>query len=163
MFWKKKNLKKKKSPTPLSSHLLSLSSFSRPKPDLALLTQELFPKVFIKFPLQALDGGGEYEFSKAPLVSPEPKSAGRPWSLCRWDCWKPSLQLYRSGAHSVGGVVPTLGAGWVWLLCGGSLSLQEGCAATRWQWYHPRGKTQATSEGLWVYTLAPGPPWWPRR
>ena len=67
----------------------------------------------------------EYEFSKAPLVSPEPKSAGRPWSLCRWDCWKPSLQLYRSGAHSVGSVVPTLGAGWLWLLCGGSLSYRK--------------------------------------
>ena len=62
---KKKNLKKN-SPTPQISRPLSLSSFfSRPKPDLALITQELFPKVFIKFPLQAPDGAGEHGFSKA--------------------------------------------------------------------------------------------------
>ena len=55
----------------------------------------------------------------------------------------------------VGGLALTRGAqvGSVLLLWGPLL--HEGCAATRWQWCHPKCKTQGTSEGSRIYAPAP--------
>lgn len=55
----------------------------------------------------------------------------------------------------VGGLALTRGAqvGSVPLLRGPLL--HEGCAATRWQWYHPKCKTQDMYEGLRIYAPAP--------